>query len=104
MDYIPCPVCEGHGYTNWKKVDGIARTCEYCSGRGYMPAPKTRAEKIRSMTDEELADILHSFAEMEDRIGWCRDLPECDVDLESEDGVPEMRCRECIPHWLKEEA
>lgn len=102
MDYIECPVCEGHGYTNWRKVDGIARTCEYCSGRGYMPAPKTRADKIRVMKDEELAEILRRFADINEWAEWCRGFPECTKGLALEDDIPVERCRECVLRWLRE--
>ena len=85
MDYIPCPVCEGHGYTNWKKVDGIARTCEYCSGRGYMPAPKTNGDRIRAMKDEELAEVI-----------MCPHDMECHEEGKS--------CVSCCLEWLKEKS
>ena len=87
MDYIPCPVCEGHGYTNWTDYDAaVAKTCEYCSGRGYMPAPKTNADRIRSMKDEELAVVIA-----------CPHNPlEC--------VHPGENCVSCCLEWLKEKS
>ena len=47
----------------------------------------TNADRIRSMTDEELADLLSG----ENIYPWCLKEP-----------CPE-ECRECILSWLKEE-
>ena len=86
MDYIECPVCEGHGYTNWRTTDaGIAKTCEFCNGHGYMPAPKTNGDRIRVMKDEELAEII-----------MCPHDMECDN--------PEQSCISCCLEWLKEKS
>ena len=48
----------------------------------------TNADRIRCMTDEELADLLSG----ENIYPWCLKEP-----------CPE-ECRECILSWLKEEA
>ena len=47
----------------------------------------TNADRIRSMTDEELADLMSG----ENIYPWCLKEP-----------CPE-ECRECILSWLKEE-
>lgn len=51
--------------------------------------PQTNADRIRSMTDEELADLLGSD-------------PWCDAYCWT-DGV-ESSCRDCILEWLKKES
>ena len=65
-----------------------------CASRGYDcekdcqgHIPKTNADRIRSKTDEELADLLSG----ENIYPWCLKEP-----------CPE-ECRECILSWLKEE-
>ena len=54
-------------------------------------APKTNADRIRSMTDEEMADIMS----MHTATGACNDW-----------GIPHEKCggncRECIIEWLKQ--
>lgn len=52
---------------------------------GFMP-PITNADRIRSMTDEELADILRCVPEYTD----------CPKGADD--------CRECILEWLRKEA
>ena len=62
-----------------------------CTAVPYCPQatpPKTNADRIRSMTDEELADLLSG----ENIYPWCLKEP-----------CPE-ECRKCILSWLKEEA
>lgn len=55
--------------------------------------PKTNADKIRAMSDEELADIMS----MHTATGACNDW-----------GIPHEKCggncRECIIDWLKQPA
>ena len=50
---------------------------------------KTNADRIRSMTDEELA-------------GWLRDFGDCDGLNRRCKGF--WKCKECWLDWLKEEA
>lgn len=71
---------------------------EYCERCGYIKPqcqcekPKTNADRIRNMTDEELADLLedvrtHGFTDL------C-----CDDDLCDSDG-----CDCCVHEWLQAE-
>lgn len=72
-----------------------------CQAVGYCPQatpPKTNADKIRSMTDEELAEYLYSRGnDSEYCYGICAFQDEC----------KEWKSREfCIEHiveWLKQE-
>ena len=50
-----CPTCARNGYTCnvWHKCE---EDCE-----GYEPRIMTNAQKIRNMTDEELAEFLEKF-------------------------------------------
>lgn len=50
---------------------------------GDTDEPQTNADRIRSMTDEELYDLLWG--------GVCNHIPKCTGDL----------CSECVHSWLK---
>ena len=60
--------------------------------------PMTNGDKIRAMTDEELADFLFKGSEL-GFPAWCFEtIPEgdpCDM---------EFSCRTCGKNWLKQEA
>lgn len=45
---IACPACDGAGWTG-------THTCERCHGTGTVKRPETNGDRIRAMTDEELA-------------------------------------------------
>lgn len=62
MKKIPCPVCEGKGFTTWTNTTETScgtgsKTCPHCQGTGQREVPMTNADRIRVMTDEELADM-----------------------------------------------
>ena len=62
--------------------------------KGYCalnPEPSTNADRIRSMTDEEL---VGQFAE---EMGFCCPVKGIDCSLEPD-------CRVCFARWLKQEA
>lgn len=58
-----CPYCGGHGYINqFEDIEGGCRawskTCIACKGTGAILVPETNADRIRRMSDEELAKWL----------------------------------------------
>lgn len=58
-----CPYCGGHGYINqFEDVEGGCRAwaneCIVCKGTGAILVPETNADRIRRMSDEELAEFL----------------------------------------------
>ena len=58
-----CPYCGGHGYINqFEDVEGGCRAwaneCIACKGAGAILVPETNADRIRRMSDEELAWTL----------------------------------------------
>lgn len=61
---VNCTQCGGFGFTSTpvSKNYGItvcrAKTCELCHGAGVIAVPMTNADRIRAMTDEELAKLL----------------------------------------------
>ena len=56
--------------------------------------PKTRIEHIRSMSVEELADVILDREEISTAIDFCKNLEQCRED------VPEGECRKCLIKWL----
>ena len=58
-----CPYCGGHGYINqFEDIEGGCRAwaneCIACKGTGAILVPETNADRIRRMSDEELAEFL----------------------------------------------
>lgn len=72
----------------YDKVDPV--TCPAVSYCPQATPPKTNADRIRNMTDEELGKLLNEF-------GHCP-LSRIEDDCRSFD-----RCRDCWIDWLKEE-
>lgn len=66
---VNCPQCGGFGFTSTpaSKNYGItvcrAKTCELCHRAGVIAVPMTNADRIRSMSDEELAEFLIDLAD-----------------------------------------
>lgn len=56
MKEVPCPKCQGHGFiSNFNEYSAWAETCSDCSGSGVIMQPMTNADRVRTMSDEELA-------------------------------------------------
>ena len=60
----------------------------------------TRADKIRSMTDEEMAVILEGGQAGE---FFCRNSKECQTMLDQNAEIPTEMCVACALRWLREE-
>ena len=61
-----CPYCGGHGYINqFEDIEGgcraWAKVCIACNGTGTILCQETNADRIREMSDEELAEFLADF-------------------------------------------
>ena len=53
---VVCPVCNGYGFVSVCGENSIgAYTCDHCNGAGEIEIPMTNADRIRAMSDEELA-------------------------------------------------
>ena len=67
------------------------RVEDYCIN--HEERPMTNADRIRAMTDEELADWLYM---------WAGGAPSCDRELQEK---PDTKsCRDCWLDWLKSPA
>lgn len=64
----------------------------------------TNADRIRAMSDEELVGYLMQFTDLDCRIGFCLNLPECEKLLDTEDGIPRSMCKKCLLKWLQQPA
>lgn len=40
----------------------------------------------------------------DDQYCYCKELPECEVLLETDEGIPDGRCQKCLEEWLEKEA
>ena len=59
----------------------------------------TNADRIRAMSDKELAKALMKAHDGEVYIRFCKETPEC-VDLIERGDIPEERCLGCMMDWL----
>ena len=80
-----CPYCGGHGYINqFEDIEGGCRawskTCIACNGTGTILCQETNADRIRRMSDEELARFLCDFRSCDSDghpCGGCKAEPYC---------------------------
>jgi hypothetical protein len=108
MKQTICPNCGG----SLESVS-IGWRCKKCKGfislqdgkffeyveKPLMP-PMTNADRIRAMSDEELAEHLYYGFDLQ----YCHNYPECAVMLDTKEGIPEARCIGCVLEWLKQPA
>lgn len=66
----------------------------------FKPKPKTNADRLRSMSDEELAKALNNGFDVK----YCTNDPACGELLDTEDGIPEEKCIACALRWLRQPA
>ena len=100
-----CPECNGRGESiyyvetdrdeNTVTVEQRKGICRTCNGSGAKQ--QTNADRIRAMSDEELAK------------DWMRDLCVCNRcaytnECECDDYVTAEKCKEGILEWLKQPA
>ena len=88
---IECPVCSGHGFISVIDENTISSyTCDHCNGAGEIEVPMTNADRIRAMSDEELAECLEQLPICKEKAQECIKA--------------EYRCGECLLEWLKQPA
>lgn len=78
----------------------LKETCVFCN-REMPGRHPTNAQKVRAMSDEELAAYLREIENL-DRDDYCKNLPECEKLLDTPDGIPEENCRRCLLDWLRQ--
>ena len=93
----------------YKSDDGICNkystdcVTSYCVDGPCTEEVLTNADKIRSMTDGDLARFLLDV-DISDEIPFCQCLLQCEEDLEADRPIPESRCLECMMGWLRKAA
>ena len=74
-------------------------SCQHHDGSGAKCVKhQTIADKIRAMTDEQMAEFLceeHNF---------CKSLPKCYEALNTDDLIPDHWCVACLLEWLRKPA
>ena len=64
----------------------------------------TNADRIRAMTDEELADAMLKVNEIADHVPFCGNNEECNEIMDSGELIPPDMCKKCLMNWLGKEA
>lgn len=82
----------------------LGEACQRARKRECSDVVFTNADRIRSMSDEELSQNINRLLEGEISIPYCRELPECDADVERDALIPLERCEQCVLHWLRQPA
>ena len=106
MNIVNCPVCGGH-----VRSESIGWKCVSCRGfidmqgkyhehidRPFMP-PMTIADRIRSMSDEELAVFWSEHYD-----NFCQSKPECGKLLDTDEGIPSEWCVACALEYIRQPA
>ena len=65
--------------------------------------PKTNADRIRAMSDEELADAMLKVDELSDYVPFCGNNEECNEIMDSGELIPPDMCKKCMMNWLGKE-
>ena len=87
-----------------KGTDAVTEVCLECSyvlgePSNWKEKTLTNADRIRAMSDEELAKRLLTI----DGPGvFCKTLPECEELLDTDEGIPEEKCLRCMLAWLQQ--
>lgn len=66
--------------------------------------PVTVADRIRSMSDENLAECMFRVIDCEGEFRYCKNLPECITALDNGSEIPDEKCIACLLSWLREGA
>ena len=89
---LVCYNCGGHGFITANYESGqTSAICPVCGGIGSHEIQMTNADRIRSMTDEELAEFLWNF-----------NLADVSTDKLGEFGPHMFRYR--LKEWLQQPA
>ena len=59
MKEVPCMECNGKGFiAKYGEYSVWSKRCPNCGGTGIVKVPMTNADRIRAMSDEELAEFI----------------------------------------------
>ena len=102
-----CGNCANHR----KETNQFSEACSKCvaavleNGERTDPShwrekPMTNADRIRAMSDAELAEHLYYGFDVQ----YCHNSPECAAMLDTDEGIPEAKCKGCALEWLQQPA
>ena len=63
----------------------------------------TNGDRIRAMSDEELAEIIDKCG-LDEEVRFCKSKPECNEIMDSGRAITGEMCRKCIIEWLRQPA
>lgn len=94
--------CKGCAYESEGKH---GEHCSVCEGtkQGDMYKRATQSDRIRAMSDEELAELFYSFNNLEDKVKFCKNNDICTDILEDGKEIPDSMCKKCLVEWLQSE-
>ena len=96
---VPCMDCNGKGFIAiYSEYSVWSERCQNCGGTGIVKVPMTNADRIRAMSDEELAAFLERVhvdpcSACCDNLYWCR-----------RNNAPEPVCQKHFLKWLQQPA
>lgn len=95
---IACPVCNGKGYVYWNNSTENtnstgSKTCPHCNGNGIREVDMTNADRIRNMSNEELAKFIPDWSYT--NACKCDERPYVDCNND---------CKKCVAEWLEQPA
>ena len=93
-----------HGKVKDNTLNDICKRANEIAMQRVLTVPETNADRIRAMSDEELAKEINRLMEGETSIPYCRELPVCDEDVERDALIPLERCEQCVLQWLHQPA
>lgn len=80
--------------------------CESATGfcDRFEPTYQTNADRIRSMSDEELAEAIAAIGlDKLEKIPFCNSNDLCTDILDDGKLIPESLCKQCLINWLQSE-
>lgn len=92
MAYCKANQLDMHGFCNRFDAPCIKKNCRFFG-------VKTNADRIRAMSDEELASYWANNYD-----NFCQNKPECGALLDTDEGIPEEFCVACALAWLQQPA
>ena len=96
---ISCPNCNGNGFiSKWSDYIAGRGRCNECNGTGEIEVPFTIGDRIRSMSDEEIAAWLANNAVDTPCEIICGDECRAFTTLEK---TSEEACNDIIKEWLE---
>ena len=77
---LVCYNCGGHGFITATYENGqTSAICPVCGGIGSHEIQMTNADRIRAMSDEELAEFLYNGDVEYCHVGLCKDGETCRI-------------------------